>query len=79
MKRDIASTFDVEELNAPSGEQLGRRKQVAGFGGSPKRNNRRVFDEQQNILRHVAGDAGPCDAPLHLQRVGVRNEPQPLY
>ena len=50
VERDVAATLDLEQLDPPRREQLGRREEVPLLRRAAERDHRRMLDEQQHVL-----------------------------
>ena len=49
MEGDIATTVALEKFNAPLGEEFRGGSHIGGFCVAPESDDRRVFEQQQNV------------------------------
>src|SRR6185437_8887891 len=78
VERDVAPALDLEQLHASRREQRRRREQIPLLGRAAEGDDRRVLDEQQQVLLERARDPVARHAALQLERVAVGDESEPL-
>jgi hypothetical protein len=66
MKGHIATSLDLEQLNTLRGKKLGRSQKVLFLGRPAECHDRRMLDEQQNVLGYDARDTVASEAALQL-------------
>ena len=70
MPTDLAATLDVEDLDAPSGEQVRAGQDVGRIGATAEGQDSVVLEDEQGI-RDAAGDPGGMEPLLELPRVAI--------
>src|SRR5687768_1500115 len=75
MERNVAAALDLMHLDASRSERDARDDQVLLLRRPSKRHNRRVLDEQQEVLRKLACNAGARELALKIEDLHVRAEP----
>ena len=74
VKGDVAAALDVEQLHAARRELLGGCEQVASLGGAAERDDRRMLDEEEHVVRKGAGQSCLRRVSLERERVGVGHD-----
>src|SRR5215213_1147233 len=74
VERDVTASLDLEQLDAPGCEEIGRRDQVCTLGSPPERDDRRMLDKEQYVLVDFAGDTTSGNLALQLECVPIRQK-----
>src|SRR5437899_12948 len=72
VKGDVAAALDLEQLDALVAQISGRRQHVRALGGASQCDDRRVLDEQEQILVDRAANPRARRLALERENVGIR-------
>jgi hypothetical protein len=71
VKGHITAALDLEQLDTLRREKVRTRDEILLLRGSSERYNRRVLDEEENILRDLTADSFRRDAALKVERLAI--------
>src|SRR4051812_45789752 len=78
VKRDVAASLDLEQLDAARGEQLGTGEKMLLLRRASERHDGRVLDEEQDVFGDFTRYACTGDAALVFERFGVGDQAEML-
>jgi hypothetical protein len=64
VKGDVSATLDFVHLDAARAQALRRRHDVRLLRRAPERDDRRVLEQQQDVLVDLSGDTTPGEIAL---------------